>query len=117
MENQGVNLETNLPNHYFSHCVTSRFALDTYSANPIYTMFPDSARELLSFWAYWSSKEETNNYLQKLFENNFSNSIEFLKCYIPTVWSMGMEPPYRVGLPFKGDIDRHSYDAIISVSR
>lgn len=81
----------------------------------IYTMFPGSARELLSFWAYWSSKEETNNYLQKLFENNSSNSIEFLKCYIPTVWSMGMEPPYRVGLPFKGDIDRHSYDAIISV--
>jgi len=43
MKNQGVNLETNLPNHHFSNRVASRFALGTYSANPImvlkFTMF------------------------------------------------------------------------------
>ncbi|MBW4617856.1 MAG: KAP family NTPase [Cyanosarcina radialis HA8281-LM2] len=81
----------------------------------IYVSLPDIARDLLSFWSYWSSREETNRYLQRTFEDAPYNSIEFLKCYIPTSWSMGMEPPYGIGLPFKGDIDRDQYDVIISV--
>ena len=81
----------------------------------IYLDFPKFTRELLSFWAYWSSKEETNNYLRNLFEQDLNDAVNFLRCYIPTVWSMGMEPPYRVGLPSKGALQRNTYDAIVSV--
>lgn len=81
----------------------------------IYLRSPESTRELLGFWAYWSSKEETNNYLRNFFEQDPNSAVDFIKFYIPTVWSMGMEPPYRVGLPSKGALERNTYDAIVSV--
>jgi predicted KAP-like P-loop ATPase len=76
---------------------------------------PEHACELLGFWAHWSSKEETNNCLKNLFEQDPNSAVDFVKCYIPTVWSMGMESPYRIGLPSKGSLQRNTYDAIAAV--
>lgn len=81
----------------------------------IYLTLARSACELLNFWATWSSKEETNSYLRKLFEQEPDSAVDFLKCYIPTVWSMGMEAPYRIGLPSKGDLQRDTYNLITAV--
>jgi predicted KAP-like P-loop ATPase len=81
----------------------------------IYLRFPESTPEILKFWAYWSSKEETNNYLRKFFEQDPNNVVDFIKCYIPTVWSVDMEPPYSIGLPSKGALKRETYDAIVCV--
>jgi predicted KAP-like P-loop ATPase len=88
---------------------------DVAQDEAIYLRSPENTRELLGFWAYWSSKEETNNYLRNFFEQDPSSAVDFIRCYIPTVWSMGMEPPYRVGLPSKGALERNTYDAIVSV--
>jgi hypothetical protein len=88
---------------------------DVAQEEAIYLRFPESTRDILMFWAYWSLKEETNNYLRKFFEQDPNNAVDFIKCYIPTVWSVGMEPPYRRGLPSKGALERKSYDAIVCV--
>ena len=88
---------------------------DVAQEKAIYLSFPESTREILRFWAYWSSKEETNNYLRKFFEQDPNNAVDFIKCYIPTIWSIGMEPPYRIGLPSKGALRRETYDAIVCV--
>jgi predicted KAP-like P-loop ATPase len=88
---------------------------DVSQEKAIYLRSPESARELLDFWAYWSSKEETNNYLREFFEQDPNNAVDFIKCYIPTVWSIDMEQPYRRGLPSKGALERKSYDAIVCV--
>jgi predicted KAP-like P-loop ATPase len=88
---------------------------DVAQEEAIYLRFPESTRDILMFWAYRSSKEETNNYLRKFFEQDPNNAVDFIKCYIPTVWPMGMEPPYRIELPSKGALGRKSYDAIVCV--
>jgi predicted KAP-like P-loop ATPase len=76
---------------------------------------PENTREILNSWAYWSSKTETNNYLKHIFTQEYNNAIKFLRCYIPIVWSISMEAPYRVGQPLKGAIEKSDYDAIIKV--
>jgi hypothetical protein len=43
---------------------------DVAQEEAIYLRSPESTRDLLSFWAYWSSKEETNNYLKNFFEQD-----------------------------------------------
>lgn len=88
---------------------------DIAKEGAIYSRFPENTRELLNFWAYWSSREETTNYLKKFFEKEPHSSVDFLRCYVPTVWSLGMEAPYGVGLPSKGAFQRSDYDAITSV--
>ena len=81
----------------------------------IYIDFPKIASNLFRFWAYWASKQETTQHLKSKFDKNHYDSVEFLKCYIPTVWSMGMEPPYSIGLPHRGMLQKDDYNAIISV--
>jgi KAP family P-loop domain len=77
--------------------------------------FPMAVREMLQFWYYWSSKEETNSYLRKLFEQDPNSVTDFLRCYIPTSWSIDRESPHRLGSPSKAPLERNDYDAIISV--
>ena len=114
-ENSGEeNLFSDATIKELSEIVVNRIR-DIAKEEVIYTTFPDNWRGLLSFWSYWSSKEETNSYLKKTFEKNSSNSIEFLKSYVPTWWLMGIESPFHVGSPSKGDVDQKTYDSIVSV--
>jgi hypothetical protein len=81
----------------------------------IYNEYPERAREIITFWACWSSKEKTNNYLKIVFDKSPHSSVDFLKCYIPTALSTLMRTFYPTSLPLKNNLDKDTYNQITSV--
>ncbi len=74
---------------------------------PIYKQYPDDAPYLLYIWLDWGSREETNQYLTKTLEDNPSNALELLNCYLPTGYSAsGVQ---------KGGLERDQYNSIVKV--
>ena len=70
----------------------------------IYKKFPEDAASFLYLWSRYGSRDETNLYLNRSFQSNVGNVIEFLKCYLPT--SEGLGP---------GNFSRTQYDAVAKV--
>ncbi|MBD1863035.1 MULTISPECIES: P-loop NTPase fold protein [Trichocoleus] len=71
---------------------------------PIYIKFPEDARTIIYVWEHWVSIEEASQYLIKTLDQDPQNSVELLKCYVPTKWSSAF---YGAR---KGDFERSQYD-------
>jgi len=82
---------------------------DIVSGKLLYQAFPESARLLLSMWSEFGSKDETDHYLSESFLSNPENGVEFLKCYLPTVWGGSSY------IPHKGNLQREHYDSITKI--
>lgn len=58
----------------------------------LYIKYPLDAQLLFSTWAIFGSKTETNEYIERAFEDNLrTDVVEFLKCYLPVSWHNAME--------------------------
>ncbi len=51
---------------------------------PIFNLSPEEIRLFLSIWADWGSKEETNQYIAKMLDENPQNALKLLRSYLPT---------------------------------
>ncbi|MDI6871518.1 MAG: P-loop NTPase fold protein [Bacillota bacterium] len=67
--------------------------------------FRKEAPALLYVWAHWGSRQESNDYLVKLMEENPRNAVELLKCYLGTAWGSDSGPA-------PGDFERMQYDSL-----
>lgn len=74
--------------------------------SPLYLQFPEDFTSLLYVWSHWGDKEEVKQYLLEALTENPKSVVEFLKCYLPTLYSF---PDYRAR---KWDFERNQYNSL-----
>ncbi|MEG4106598.1 P-loop NTPase fold protein [Microcoleus sp. S13_C5] len=74
--------------------------------SPLYLQFPEDFSSLLYVWSHWGDKEEVKQYLLEALTENPKSVVEFLKCYLPTLYSF---PDYRAR---KWDFERNQYNSL-----
>ncbi|MDF0556870.1 P-loop NTPase fold protein [Kamptonema sp. UHCC 0994] len=74
--------------------------------SPLYIQFPEDFSSLLYVWSHWGDKEEVKKYLLEALNQNPKSVVEFLKCYLPTLYSL---PDYRAR---KWDFERNQYNSL-----
>ena len=75
-------------------------------AQLLYQKFPGDATLFLYLWSHYGSREETDRYLTRSFQNNAGNVIDFLKCYLYTAEGTDSD---------KDDFGRAQYDSVAEV--
>ncbi|MBD2538419.1 KAP family NTPase [Coleofasciculus sp. FACHB-SPT36] len=73
-------------------------------ASPLYLQFPEDAHSLIYVWSCWGSEDEVKQHLVETLSSNPQNAVEFLKCYLPNLWSTAY---YGTR---KGNFERTQYD-------
>lgn len=76
---------------------------------PIYVQSPRYASDLLHFWSYWGSREETNEYIARTIDEDPHNAFKLLRSYLQPVEDV------ETGVFYKGGFGETEYGLVTVV--